>query len=703
MTKPDLTPTELNQHLKQNPQITTLALDTETSGLYGDDGARPSTISLAWEYKTPPTTDQLNWLNQWGNLTHGPEKTHPTQPPTYIASIAWPFDQGTDGKQIPGSKLENSDTIPLFNLEQNQNEQQWDQLTDLLKKHQLIYQNAKFDLEKMRLGLRQHPNKGIELEQNTAWDTMLASQLLWPGETTALKPTCARIFGKQWEDESTKVRTYLKKHKLPTGRWDLIPWEIISPYANTDARITLMLYLHQQTEIQQHPEKQQLQKLMQRRLETMQVLYRMERRGIPYDKTNSRLTAKQIRESAKQLANQLPFGNGNEATENQAKTYFFTNKPNATKDGKPGRNYIPYALTNKGQPSMTAEVLQQMIKDQIPYAQEYAEYTKAQNAASMWYEAYAEFVGTDNRLRTYFRQLGTKSGRFSVERVNLQAIPRDYRLEGYQILDGITTPRQLISNAVANLTNTKNQWRLFELDLAQAELRIAALYAKCETMLDMIKNNQDLHTYTTEQIFPEIKQTDSDFDMWRQIGKRANFSLCFGAGARTFAAMIAKETGIQLSENEAHKTVRNWNALYPEFARASEKHMNIIQRRANKHPEGRAHIKLPNGEHRWFAPGEETHKAFNQRVQSALAQYAIDWMLATEKWITEQNPQIQQQANQQQIGEVGLVLVIHDSQLLLLPNNPEGEHIAAQAAETGKKLWQQWFPGINGNIDYHAW
>src|SRR6185295_9947224 len=100
------------------------------------------------------------------------------------------------------------------------------------------------------------------------------------------------------------------------------------------------------------------------------------------------------------------------------------------------------------------------------HAETYAEYRRLSNAASMWYEGYANAIGQDGRLRTYFRQNGTRSSRFSVERVNLQAIPQDYRLSDHSALDGIITPRGIIGNAVPE------GWRLFELDLAQAELRV---------------------------------------------------------------------------------------------------------------------------------------------------------------------------------------------------------------------------------------
>src|SRR5699024_3831939 len=88
---------------------------------------------------------------------------------------------------------------------------------------------------------------GIELEPQTAWDTQNVAHLLWSYHgTTSLKPTSTREFGEDLEDEQQKVKEYLRKKKLPTGRWDLIPWDIVGPNADRYARPALRLTSHQQ-------------------------------------------------------------------------------------------------------------------------------------------------------------------------------------------------------------------------------------------------------------------------------------------------------------------------------------------------------------------------------------------------------------------------------------------------------------------------
>lgn len=670
-----------------------IATDTETSGLFADDGARVSTASVAWI-----DIDQTwaEWSNRWDNVTYGLETIVEDEGDdgnpfgVHIVSIAWPFDQGTEGKP------EDTGQAKLWPDANNLNSFEWRCLLELLESYPLDMHNGKFDNEKYRVGVRKWPGVGVELEDNLVWDSQNVNDLLWRLHPTSLKPTCARLFGKAWADEAAVVKKYLAKSKLPAGRWDLMPWEAIGKYADTDARITMMLMLRQQWEIKFNNAGNWLgtpddvHRFAERRLDVTKVLYRMERRGVPYDEVASREAAIECRIRADAVAKELPFL----PTGNKAKKYFFGE--GTTDKGVECLNMVPYAVSDKtGAPSLTGEIALRMVDDRVAYADKWAEWTKVDNAASMWYEGYADKIGPDGRLRVAFRQNGTVSTRFSVERCNLQAIPQDYRLSDYAILAGIATPRQIIANAVPD------GWRLYELDLEQAELRVGAMFAKCHKMIDMIKAGVDLHTYTTKGLFPEIPEDDPLFKAkWRQVGKRGNFSLGFGSQAKTFKAMVSKECGIVLEMPQAERIVRDWNALYPEFGRAITKHMHVVENRQSKF--GYGWLTLVNGERRWFKEFEEAHKAFNQRVQANLAQFGIDWLLMTDPFLAE-NKELHERAAKDNIGEPGLVLTIHDSQMLLLPDDDFGRDLANQCAGFGTELWSQMFPDVPGGVSFHAW
>lgn len=633
---------------------TWVACDTETSGLFADDGARVSTVSVAWR---DPDTNEL-------------------------VGYAWPFDQGVYGK--PEDRGQETIWPDAENLDLDE----WAALLDWLSLRPLIFHNAKFDLEKLRVGCRRWPGIGLDLQGTTMWDTQNVTHLLWPlAGTTSLKPTSARLFGADVEDESKAVKEYLRKKKLPAGRWDLIPWDILGPYATQDALLTYRLYEYQVAGIDAGELGTWLENVyetIERRLQTTLVLYRMEWRGLPYDEVESRMAGDECVQRATAVASTLPFG----PTGPKAKHFFFG-------DGKSDRgieclNLPPYAVSDKtSEPSLTAEILERMVEDQVPYAERWLEWNKVDNAASMWYNGYADKMGQDGRLRCCFRQNGTVSSRFSVERVNLQAIPQDYRLNNYIALDGVPTPRDLIAGAVRKM---KGKWKIYELDLAQAELRVAAMFAKCDPMLEMINEGQDLHAVTTRELF-NLDIGHPDWGKYRQVGKRGNFSLIFGAKWLTFMRMVSKETGIRLKDYESQDIVAKWNRLYPEFGEAIERHSNAIASRQVKH--GYGWIDLINGERRWFEQYEEAHKAFNQRVQANLAQFGVDWMLRTDEYLRN--------AGYSEESGTGLVLTIHDSQVLLLPDNWKGGKLAEACAEVGRELWKEWFPDVPGEVDYHKW
>lgn len=690
------------------------SVDTETSGLFADDGARASTVSVAWEDIDGEWMDFLEGNSQEDRVTWGIEEHAPGQQ-AMIVSIAWPFDQGVEGKP------EDNGQERLWPDAENLPEEEWVALIEWLvlvgEEFGLTFHHAKFDCEKFRVGTR-HGWAGKDLMDLCDWDTQNGCDLLWPTLldpttnrfTNSLKPTYAALYGVEETREAEEVKTYLRKSKLPAGRWDLIPWSIIGKYADKDARMTCVLRLRQEWDIENHkvcewlwgsatevyvdeqeepikkiaPDVSSVYEKLWRRLETSKVLYRMEWRGLPYDEATSREAADMCRERAAALEPQLPF----EPTINAAKEFFFSDA--VTPRGHKGLDMVPYSVTEKGAPQLTAEILARMVDDDIPHAQTWAEWSKVSSAASMWYEGYADKMGQDGRLRCAFRQNGTVSTRFSVERINLQAIPQDYRLSEYSILDGIPTPRDLIKSAVS----TMPEWKSYELDLAQAELRVGAMFAECERMLQMIHDGADLHTFTTKALFPDVDPDDPLFESkWRQVGKRGNFSLQFGSGWDTFAKMVSKETGIILPEYEARRIVKDWNALYPEYNRAIKKHQAKVVQRQVRHKY--AWLEAANHERRWFSAYEEAHKSFNQRVQANLAQFAIDWMLRTDHYLRSQG------LDDNPLNMGGLILTIHDSQMLLLPAGPEGEKMAETCANFGRELWKDMFPGVPGDVTYH--
>jgi len=664
-----------------------VALDTETSGLHVDDGARVAVVSIAFETDEP--WEGILRSHGWPNGNHNDptwgSESYLDSLKVSLVSFAWPFDQGTAGTGKPEDTGQQSFFEQSENLDRYEYEclLTWLKLVGEKNGRYLVMHNAKFDMHMMWTGVRQWPNLGIDLSRFLLWDTQNVCHLAWPQHKTSLKPTSRRLWGIAETDESEVVQAYLKQSKLPRGRWDLVPWEIIAPYAQQDARLTYRLYRHQLHLLDQgkladwfnpdEPSHLTASEAIDRRLAVTIMLYMIERRGLPFDAVHAEETGEIIDEKVAELKAKLPF---KPPTLPMAKHYWFGTGESR---GVVGLGLKPYAFTQSGLPQMNAQVIEKMAKDKVKGATTWRDLQKLQTVGSRWYHGWSSMVGQDGRLRASFRQNGTVSGRFSVERVQLQAIPHDYRLNG-EIMKGIPTPRQLITNGVPD------GYELWELDLAQAELRVAALYANCERMLTLIRNGEDLHADAAIQLFG-VKPTDDNWGEMRNVAKRANFSLIFGVGADKLRGDIEAQTGIVLSRADTQQLIYDWHNLYPEFHRSIESHMRIIEKRQEQH--GNAWITLWNGERRWFTEYEEPHKAFNQRVQPALAQFGLDWWLATERRLMGMDGQ-------------GIVMTIHDSLVLLLRADSAVD-TATEIQMLGVQLWDEVFAGVPGGVDCKRW
>lgn len=760
-------PTDLLELLQERPELFgQVAYDTETSGLYADAGARVSTVSVAWILEDGQQEDwgdiiggygQHQWedgiwtlrLEQCEGARTGDLEGGGWIQKHWVLSFAWPFDQGALGTGKPEDRtaevLEHGQGGLLGLLEGwtpdaptadsgNLDRAEWDALIAWLVEVEgvvdggLTAHNAKFDILMMGAGCRRWAGAGVDLLGRVGWDTMLGNDL-WVNwimakatgsrPTSALKPTARWLWGETEGDEQEVIKRYLQKNKLPKGRWDLMPWAIIAKYADQDARLTARLRRWQEHEAARVAKAAKRKTGleagwkagagtagMRRRMDVMRMLTRVERRGLPFHVEQARKASTELEGRITEVEAVLGETLAGKVTLDMAKHYWFGrgDKQGETRDerGRPidvrGLGHTPYAVTDKGAPVVDVATLSKMQRDGLPMVDEWIRYKRLDDAKSRWYDGWSNRAGQDQRLRTSFRQVGTASGRFSVEGVQLQAIPADYRVEG--TLAGIPSPRDLIGMGVPE------GMELWEMDLAQAELRVAAYMAGCQKMLDAIDRGADLHGETATALFG-VHPGDPDWGEKRQVAKRSNFSLIFGVGWFTFQETLWKEAGIDMPEHEVRDLVYAWNQLYPEFRAAIRSHEARVLGRYRKFGVGWMVDGNPGamGERRWFPAWdvrvynksrerwEETaHKAFNQRVQPALAQYGMDLWLGAEDRLRERYGD----------GEAGLCLMVHDSMVLLLPEG-EGEEVCSELRDWGRELWAQRFPGLPGDLDATRW
>lgn len=620
-----------------------VVLDTETSGLHPDDGARVACVSVTW----PDTSADSFW------------EFYDTGEPIPLLTKAFPFDQGVRDK-FDFQQFE----LGLFGAEEDPNlpKEAWDALLDWLQRQNLVYHGGKFDMHMMRVGTRHW--RGVDLGPQFHWDTMIANRVLDPLHDVGLDTSCDRLgLGKKVGVD--RVVAWLLAHKYPKRRYDLVPWDIIRPYVEGDTEMGAALYLHQCRRISTSPaaRRQAWDSRIREKFDLLMALYRMEERGIGYEENLSREAAEVLEARAVEIEKRMPF----RCTEKEGKKYFFQEQ------GLPADRYTE----KREEPCLDEEQVRKWAVQGIPWAKEYSDVTRARRAVSMWYRGYPDKMGLDGRLRTNFKPTSVKSGRMSVERVQLQAIPKKDKYkdivsgEMHAIYEGVPGVRELLRPA--------DGCGLWSLDLSQAELRVAAKYAQCRNMLRMLAEGADMHAETCKGTM----HIDPDHPLWkekRDIAKRLNFGGIFMIGWETFQATLSKLANIHLDEQECRKIVSAWRRLYPEFRHA----YNKAQDHAKKHGWVEVVRDSPYARKSWFGPRDWPNTAWNREVQGSLAEIFGIWMGETEKrWPGY------------------LILTIHDS-LVLECKLDEGDQIAREVAAFGVELFSNAF-SIDMRVDTDRW
>lgn len=639
--------------LRDLPDGYPIEVDTETSHLYPDAGGRIAAVSFA--FRVPDAQGESD----------------PRQPMVWKAVA---FDQGVDHLPL-GDKTLNDRTIkrlskwPDWALDEdarNLPPEKYVELTKELSRLRICWHNAKFDLSMFRTGLRgEEAATAIDLEDNTYWDTQLAQNVIDPRDGVALKPLSVALhLGAELgvkegmeDDEAEALKPWLgpKQGKNADPRYDLVPWSIMGPYAKMDAALTILLREYQWELLAE--EYAFVMHHISRETDLMKVLYRMEGRGVGFDVPLAIQMQELIEEERRRTAATLPF----EPTPNKARVYFFGDPP----DGLGHEKYDDKLTEKRREPQVDDEVISRLAAEEWEgrrIAQIYQRHEALKSANSKWYGAWPYMAGPDGRLRTNHKQNGTVSGRLSVERIQLQAIPQPYQMPKVEGLVGV---RDLFIET-EKCSCGCGVLEMWEFDVSQAEIRIATARAQCRPMLEGFYRGDDSHSIACRLMFGAVFDKDGfggneeahpDWDEFRQVSKRCNLGILYGAGVKIIREQIMKFTGVVYPMRQVGIWVNQWNEAFPQMGERLELMSRMAQRQG--------FVKLINGRQRWFSPYEDVHKAFNQEVQGSLAEVMKEIMIEVENEFPN-----------------ALLLQIHDSIILRLSRC----QLAAGAADRVSKI-----------------
>ena len=176
------------------------------------------------------------------------------------------------------------------------------------------------------------------------------------------------------------------------------------------------------------------------------------------------------------------------------------------------------ALTAKGMKKTaggaqsTRESELDKLKDLHPIIPKILEYREFQKLLSTYIDNIPTMLDQNDRLHTNLRQAGSTTGRMSSSNPNIQNIPIKTEL----------------GRNIRNAFIADKGYKFVSFDYSQIELRVAAILSEDEKLLEIFRNNEDVHAAVASQVFgvPFVKV---DKEM-RRKAKVINFGILYGMG-----------------------------------------------------------------------------------------------------------------------------------------------------------------------------
>ena len=160
------------------------------------------------------------------------------------------------------------------------------------------------------------------------------------------------------------------------------------------------------------------------------------------------------------------------------------------------------------------------------------------------------------RIHTNYNQTIAATGRLSSIDPNLQNIP--VRGEG-------------LGSKIRQAFVAEKGYKLLSIDYTQIELRIVAHLAKDKKMLEVFKNNEDIHSKTAMEIFGVA--ADKVTPDMRRDAKTINFGILYGLSSFGLSSRIG-----EVSRAEAKDFITKYFAAYP----AVEQYIEQIKLQVNE-------------------------------------------------------------------------------------------------------------------------
>jgi DNA polymerase-1 len=498
----------------------------------------------------------------------------------------------------------------------------------------LIFHNAKHDLVALStLGIKY---------TGKFYDTMLLCHLL--NETLPYEKSLNGCVQYYLGADEAKDDSVLKAMVAGLqGRWDLVDQQFMAPYAIHDAVLTLRLF----EAIGPVVFKEISAEYWEHKQRVVRVFVKMEGRGVRID---TALCERQIAIGETQMAEIIEILGLNPGSPKDQYELFVdrlglpvhkrskkTNKPSFDKEVM---EYYEAILENRDNLDETASLV--------------LAYRGWQKAVSSNYKPYVNLLSPDGRLRPNYKLHGTRTGRSSCEKPNLQQIPRVSDKPWNGKLKDAFIP--------------EDGYTLWEFDYSQLEFRLGAAYAaqyQPDLPLIQIFNDRERDVFTEMAIL----------ENWdRQKIKTRTYTIQFGGGANRLKDVFS------VTHEEGERIRNDFLTNYPGFG--------TVMRMASRKVRSKGKLQLWSGRYRHFMfPDSEAHKGFNAVIQGGAADIVNGVLVNLSDTVDNED-------------ECRMLLTVHDSVVMEIKNGLEDKYIPriVQVMEDVKPDF-----GVKFYVDYKKW
>jgi DNA polymerase I len=267
--------------------------------------------------------------------------------------------------------------------------------------------------------------------------------------------------------------------------------------------------------------------------------------------------------------------------------------------------------TKTGQYATGEDVLMKLSGDHaiVKKILDFREYEKLR---STYVDALPKMVSKkDQRIHTDYRQAVAATGRLSSNNPNLQNIP--IRTEKGRQIRAAFVPRD-------------KDYLFMSADYSQIELRIAASFAKDETMIEAFRNKRDIHATTAAKVFRvSLEKVTPDM---RRKAKEVNFGILYGSTA------FGLSQNLGISRTEATEIIDSYFKEFSAIKRYMDDSINFA--REKEYVEtilGRRRYLRDINSRNITTRGFAERNAINAPIQGSAADIIKIAMILIQRWL----------------------------------------------------------------------